>query len=64
MKLCELLAVCTDSADLNVQVMIDGESIIGSAIMLADYLREGALDMNVVGIAAEDKNKLKVWVEA
>ena len=64
MKLCELLAVCTDSADLNVQVMINGEGIIGSAAMLGEYLCKDALDMNVVGIAAEGENELKVWVEA
>ena len=63
MKLIELLDVCTDVADMNAQVMINGEGIISSICMLKEYLREDALNMNVCGIAAEGENELKVWVE-
>ena len=62
MKLNELLAVCVNSADMEVQVMINGEGIIGSAAMLEGYLCKDALNMYVCDIAAEGENELKVWV--
>ena len=62
MKLCELLTVCADSADMEMQVMINGEGIISNAAMLEGYLCKDALNMNVCGIAAEGEDKLKVWV--
>lgn len=64
MRLIDLLAVCTDTADLEVQVMIDGEGIIGSAVMLKEYLNGNALSARVEGIAAEDEDVLKVWVQS
>ena len=63
MKLYELLSVCTDSADMEVQAMNNGEGIISNAAMLEGHLCKDALYMNVVRIAAEGENKLKVWVE-
>lgn len=63
MKLCELLGVCADLADMEVQVMINGEGIISSAGMLEGYLCKDALNMSVVGIAAVGDGELKVWVE-
>ncbi len=62
MKLVELLSVCSESADMEVQVMINGEGIISSAAMLEGYLCKDALNMYVSGIRAEGENKLKVWV--
>ena len=63
MKLNELLAVCTDCADMEVQVMINGEGIISCASMLEGYLCKDALNMHVCGVAACGEDKLKVWVD-
>lgn len=62
MKLNELLAVCRGQADMEMQVMICGEGIIGSPAMLEGYLCKDALNMSVEDVSAEGEGELKVWV--
>ena len=64
MKLNELLAVCREQTDTEMQVMINGEGIIGNPAMLEGYLCKDALNMCVVEFTAVGEGSLKVWVEA
>lgn len=64
MKLNELLAVCREQADTEMQVVINGEGIIGNPAMLEVYLCKDALNMYVVEFTAVGEGSLKVWVEA
>ena len=62
MKLNELLAVCREQVNAEVEVMISGEGIVGSPAMLEGYLCKSALNMYVTGVVAMSKDKLRVWV--
>ena len=61
MKLNELLAVCREQANAEMEVMISGKGIIGNPAMLEGYLCKDALNMYVTDVVAEGKNILRVW---
>lgn len=62
MRLNELLAVCREQVDAEMEVMISGEGIIGNPAMLEGYLCKDALNMYVTDVVAMAKDKLRVWV--